>query len=120
MKTHPLPPDLNRLVCMLRALGNPARYRILAYLAQCPECIVADIVDQTPLAQSTVSQHLKVLREAGLIRGQIEGPAINYCLDRQALRWLGEELIRFADGLASGACCLNAAADPDDDAGCCS
>ncbi len=111
MKTHQLPPECKRLVQMLRALGNPARYRIIAYLAQCPQCIVADIVQQTPLAQSTVSQHLKVLREAGLIRGEIEGPAMNYCLDREALHWLGEQICQFADGLDEGMCHIDQNSD---------
>jgi ArsR family transcriptional regulator, arsenate/arsenite/antimonite-responsive transcriptional repressor len=118
MKTHNLTPDCNRMVHMLRALGNPARYCILAFLARCPQCIVADIVDQTPLAQSTVSQHLKVLRQAGFIRGEIEGPAMNYCLDRRALRWLGEALIRFADGLDPEACCAGPAATDADSSRC--
>jgi predicted transcriptional regulator len=60
---------------MLKALGNPIRFQIVEFLAQKKECITAEIVEATPLAQSTISQHLKVLREAGLIRGEIGGPA---------------------------------------------
>lgn len=103
MKSHELPADRKKLVGMMRALGSPARYKILEYLAACPNCIVADIVGRTPLAQSTVSQHLKVLREAGLIRGEIEGPAMNYCLNRKALVWLAEQLVKLADELEG--CC---------------
>jgi DNA-binding transcriptional ArsR family regulator len=103
MKFQNLPPRRDRLVTIMRALGNPARFKILEYLAACPGCIVADIVEQTPLAQSTVSQHLKVLRDAGLIRGEIEGPAMNYCLNREAFRWLADELRELADHVEN--CC---------------
>ncbi len=105
MKTHGLGPEQARLVAMLRALGNPARYRILECLVCCPECIVADIVHQTPLAQSTISQHLKVLREAGLIRGEIEGPAVKYCLDPAALSWLAVEVQKLANWAEREGCC---------------
>ena len=105
MKSQALPPDQDRLIAMLRALGNPARYRILECLVSCPDCIVADIVQQTPLAQSTISQHLKVLRQAGLIRGEIEGAAINYCLDPAALRWLADKLQKLAARAQDEGCC---------------
>ena len=77
-----------RLARMLKALGNPVRFRIMQYLAAHPECITGDIVAFTTLAQSTVSQHLKVLREAGLIAGEIEGPAICYGVNSAGLRFL--------------------------------
>jgi ArsR family transcriptional regulator len=87
--------DPKRLTKMLKALGNPIRFGIIEFLAQRKTCITADIVSATPLAQSTVSQHLKVLREAGLIRGEIEGPATCYCLDRENCRWLKEQIDRW-------------------------
>ena len=62
-----LSPEKQRLAKMLKALGNPQRFQIVEFLAQNSTCITGDIVRNTPLAQSTVSQHLKVLREAGLI-----------------------------------------------------
>ncbi len=77
-----------RLARMFKALGNPVRLAILKHLADCQRCICSDIVAALPLAQSTVSQHLKVLKEAGLIRGEIEGPATCYCIDPQGLAWL--------------------------------
>jgi ArsR family transcriptional regulator, arsenate/arsenite/antimonite-responsive transcriptional repressor len=77
-----------RLVAMFKALGNPIRFEIMKFLVTHPVCITNDIVDFLPLAQSTVSQHLKVLREAGLIHGEIEGPAINYCLHEKNILWL--------------------------------
>lgn len=84
--------DELRLAQMLKALGNPVRLWIMRYLIQNPMCITGDIVQATPLAQSTVSQHLKVLREAGLICGTVEGPAMNYCIDKANLAWLKAKL----------------------------
>ena len=84
--------DEVRLANMLKALGNPVRFQIMKTLAERQTCITQEIVESTPLAQSTVSQHLKVLREAGLIRGEIEGPATCYCLDPAGLRWLKEQI----------------------------
>lgn len=77
---------------MLKALGNPVRFHIVEYLAERQVCITNDIVRHTPLAQSTVSQHLKVLREAGLIEGEIEGPATCYCLNPAGIAWLKEQI----------------------------
>jgi ArsR family transcriptional regulator, arsenate/arsenite/antimonite-responsive transcriptional repressor len=83
-------PEKQRLAKMLKALGNPVRFQIVEFLARNQTCITNDIVKNTPLAQSTISQHLKVLREAGLIKGEIEGPATCYCLDPDGFRWLEE------------------------------
>ena len=76
-----------RLVAIFKALGNPTRFEILKYLVTHPNCITGDIVEFLPLAQATVSQHLKVLRESGLITGTIEGPAISYCLNEESIEW---------------------------------
>ena len=84
---------------MLKALGNPIRFQIVETLAERQMCITAEIVQTTPLAQSTVSQHLKVLKDAGLIRGEIEGPATCYCLDTKNLRWLKDRNRKLAAGL---------------------
>ncbi len=77
---------------MLKALGNPVRFQIVEFLAKNQMCITNDIVRNTPLAQSTISQHLKVLREAGLIQGAIEGPSTCYCLNPEGFQWLKERL----------------------------
>jgi ArsR family transcriptional regulator len=84
--------EKQRLAKMLKALGNPVRLQIVEFLAERQVCINNEIVKNTPLAQSTVSQHLKVLREAGLVRGEIEGPATCYCLDPEGIRWLKEQI----------------------------
>lgn len=91
-KQPPLSPDKQRLARMLKALGNPVRFQIVEFLARQRMCITAEIVKNTPLAQSTVSQHLKVLREAGLIQGELEGPATCYCLDPEGFRWLKRQI----------------------------
>lgn len=91
-KTPDVPVPTLRLVNMLKALGNPIRFQIIETLASRQMCITAEIVQTTPLAQSTVSQHLKVLKEAGLIRGEIEGPATCYCLDLENIRWLKDQI----------------------------
>lgn len=68
-----------------KALAHPARIRILEHLLEENRCICGRIVDIIPLAQSTVSQHLKVLKEAGLVKGEVEGRNTCYCADRQRL-----------------------------------
>lgn len=70
------------------AIAHPARVRILRILIQREACICGEIVDQLPLAQSTVSQHLKVLKESGLVQGEIEGPRVCYCVNPVALERL--------------------------------
>ena len=84
--------DEARLTAMLKALGNPVRFRMMKYLAERQVCITGDLVDFTELAQSTVSQHLKVLREAGLIEGEIEGPATCYCIHAEGLKFLKDRI----------------------------
>ena len=84
--------DETRLAAMLKALGNPIRFGMMQYMAENRMCITGDIVAFTSLAQSTVSQHLKVLREAGLIEGEIEGPAVCYCISAEGLRFLKTQI----------------------------
>jgi ArsR family transcriptional regulator len=79
--------EQQRLVAMFKALGNPHRFEIMKFLVTHPSCITGDIVEFLPIAQATVSQHLKVLREAGWISGVTEGPAISYCLDEESIAW---------------------------------
>jgi len=72
----------------LKALGHPVRLAIVRALAERSCCCCADVCSRLPLAQSTVSQHLKVLKECGLIRGEVDGPRICYCIEPRALRRL--------------------------------
>jgi ArsR family transcriptional regulator len=78
----------DELASLAKALGHPARVKILRLLARENKCICGEIVDGLNLAQSTVSQHLKMLKEAGLIQGEIDGPRICYCIEPRALRRL--------------------------------
>lgn len=79
------PPDDNALAAMAKALGHPARVAILRHLAHRDSCVTGDLVDQLPLAQSTISEHLRILREAGLIQGEIDGPRTRYCINQNGL-----------------------------------
>ncbi len=74
------------LAVLAKALGHPARVRILRFVIAQESCICGDIVEHLPLAQSTVSQHLKMLKQAGLIRGTIDGPRVCYCVEPKALQ----------------------------------
>ncbi len=72
--------ELQDLAEFARVISNPARLAILKYLAETKSCISGDISDHLPLSRTTVSQHLKELRDMGLIHGEIDGLKINYCL----------------------------------------
>ena len=78
----------NNLAVLAKALAHPARIAILDYLLKVDACICGDIVNELPLAQATISQHLKELKNAGLIKGNIEGNAICYCIDEKAFEIL--------------------------------
>lgn len=73
------------LARLAKALAHPARVAILRMLVRHEGCIVGDIVDELPLAQSTISQHLKQLKDAGLIRGEVDGPRVCYCVEPGAV-----------------------------------
>lgn len=76
------------LAALAKAIGHPARVQILRILVRRNACVCGDIVEELPLAQSTVSQHLKVLKDTGLIRGDVDGPRVCYCIEPRALRRL--------------------------------
>jgi ArsR family transcriptional regulator len=79
------PPDDETLAALAKAVGHPARLAILRLLANRETCVTGDVVAELPLAQSTVSEHLRILREAGLIQGEIDGPRTRYCIDADGL-----------------------------------
>jgi ArsR family transcriptional regulator len=87
-KTEHFTEKQNQIAILSKALGHPARVAIMEYLMSVDKCICGDIVNELPLAQPTVSQHLKELKNAGLIKGNIEGNAICYCIDESALETL--------------------------------
>lgn len=94
-KTDLFDAELAQQANLFKALSHPARIRILQFLADCSCCITGDISEELPLGRTTVNQHLKELKAAGLIQGTVEGVRTNYCLDPEGIRRLGE---RF-DGL---------------------
>ncbi len=97
----------NQLALLAKALGHPARIAIIDYLLKVDACICGDIVNELPLAQPTVSQHLKELKNAGLIQGNIEGNAICYCINENALNDLQQFFTSIATSLEkkkSGCC----------------
>lgn len=96
-----------RLAEVAKALSHPARIAILKRLAGETACVCGDIVEDLPLAQSTVSQHLKELKAAGLIRGTVDGPRSCYCLDAEACGRLLESLQNLLQNLRTSCC------DPD-------
>ncbi len=85
-KTESFTRAQNEIALLAKALGHPARIAIIQFLAERKTCVCGDIVDELPLSQSTVSQHLKELKRAGLIKGEIEGPSVCYCIDPHALQ----------------------------------
>ena len=85
---RPVAPRDERLAALARALGHPARVAIVRMLIGTGECVCGDIVSRLPLAQATVSQHLKVLKEAGLIRGTIDPPRVCYGIDPEVVHEL--------------------------------
>lgn len=79
-KTDNFTAEQNELATLAKALAHPARIAIIEYLIKVETCICGDIVNELPLAQPTISQHLKELKNAGLIKGNFEGTSICYCL----------------------------------------
>lgn len=71
----------NKLASLAKAIGHPARVAIIEYLLEHQTCICNDLVGELPLSQSTITQHLRELKQIGLIKGEVEGPKVNYCID---------------------------------------
>ena len=96
----------NRIANYAKALAHPARIAILKLLIQKKACICGDIVEELPLSQSTVSQHLKELKQAGLIKGDIEGAKVCYCIDEKEWRVAKERINQLFDSYkGAGNCC---------------
>lgn len=108
-KADSFEPELVQLADQMKALSHPARLMILEVLARRGTCICGDVVNELPLAQATVSRHLATLRDAGLIRGEIDGPRSCYCVDYDALQRLQEMFTSFFNALPSSStepqCC---------------
>lgn len=104
-KTEHFSERQNELATLAKALGHPARIAILDYLSTVDTCICGDIVKELPLAQPTVSQHLKELKNAGLIKGTIEGNAICYCIDENALQNLNDHINHISERITKRTTC---------------
>lgn len=96
-----------RMAALTKALGHPARIAILQILVRRDTCICGDITDQLPLAQSTVSQHLKALKEAGIVKGEIDGVRTCYCLNKEGVEELQRLLTPLFESLTDNQkeCC---------------
>ena len=103
-KTEQFDTDLATLAEFADALSHPARLQIIKFLASENKCICGDIVQVVPLAQSTVSQHLKALKEAGLVNGNIEGPCTCYCLNRESFDKMVELMNTFIGSIKGAEC----------------
>lgn len=107
-KADLFPDALASLAEQAKVLSHPARLAIVEHLAARDTCVCGEIVDALPLAQATVSQHLKVLKATGLVKGEVDGPRSCYCLDRDALAALRDDFAAFFDALvldAPATCC---------------
>lgn len=98
-KLELFPRDQQDLAALLKALSHPARLAILTYLAESKVCMSGDITRELPLSRTTVSQHLSELKEAGLIKGEISGSKVNYCLNTSKLKDLKRRFGKFMDQL---------------------
>jgi len=104
-KTDHYTEQQNQIATIAKALGHPARIAIIEYLMSVNQCICGDIVNELPLAQPTVSQHLRELKNAGVIKGEIEGNSICYCIDEKALVILKEYFGIIIAKLMKDKCC---------------
>lgn len=95
----------NEIAVMMKALGHPARVAIVEYLLSVDACICNDIVDELPLAQPTVSQHLKELKNAGIIKGEIDGTSICYCINPKAFEKIKLFVTQMSGNKNKQTCC---------------
>jgi len=84
---------------LFKALAHPARIQIIQFLAETKTCISGDISDELPLSRTTVNQHLKELKDIGLIQGNVEGVKTNYCLDYTRIEELKKIMTEFLNGI---------------------
>lgn len=104
-KTDSFTTTQNELAILAKAMGHPARIAIIEYLLKTESCICGDIVNELPLAQPTVSQHLKELKNAGLIKGNIEGTSICYCINEVGFNRLKSFFQNINEYLSTKECC---------------
>ena len=95
----------NELANVLKALGHPARVAIVEYLIQHKQCICGDIVNELPLSQATISQHLRELKQVGIIQGNIEGNSICYCLNPHVFEQITQFMEIVIESVTKNKCC---------------
>jgi predicted transcriptional regulator len=103
-KTEHFSAGQNELAILFKAIAHPARIAIIEYLLKTDTCICGDIVNELPLAQPTVSQHLKELKNAGIIKGTIEGTAICYCINETIFKKIENYFSVFNSQLKNKCC----------------
>ncbi len=96
-KTEIFSKQQNQISVIAKALGHPARVAILQHLFKTNSCICGDLVDEIGLAQPTISQHLKELKNAGIIKGNIEGTRVCYCIDQSNWTNIKDMFVQFLD-----------------------
>ncbi|MDH6252333.1 ArsR family transcriptional regulator [Chryseobacterium sp. H1D6B] len=104
-KTDHFTDHQNKIAVIAKALGHPARVAIIEYLLKVNTCITGDIVNELPLAQPTISQHLKELKNAGLIKGSIEGNSVCYCIDENTFEILKDYFSKIISTVTDQKCC---------------
>ncbi len=105
-KTDMFTAEQNQLAARLKALAHPARIAILQYIIKQNACICNDLVDELGLAQATISQHLKELKNIGIIKGNIEGTSVCYCIDDKVWKQVKTQLdVFFVKNISPPKCC---------------
>lgn len=105
IKTEQFTKEQNQLALLAKAIAHPARLAILEYLFKIKSCFCGEIVEEIGLAQATISQHLKALKDAGLINGNIDGTKVCYCIDTENFNNLSNILSKFFKSGSSKECC---------------
>ena len=105
IKTEQFTKEQNELALLAKAIAHPARLAILEYLFKIKSCFCGEIVEEIGLAQATISQHLKALKDAGLINGNIDGTKVCYCIDTENFNNLSNILSKFFKSGNSKECC---------------
>jgi ArsR family transcriptional regulator len=97
--------EQNNIAAIAKVLGHPARISILEFLIKLKSCVCGDLVKDIGLAQPTISQHLKELKKAGIIKGTIDGTSVCYCIDQENWENIKNTLGQFLNKNSTGSCC---------------
>jgi ArsR family transcriptional regulator len=104
-KTEIFTEEQNNIAAIAKVLGHPARISILEFLIKLKSCVCGDLVKDIGLAQPTISQHLKELKKAGVIKGTIDGTSVCYCIDQENWENIKNTLGQFLNKNSTGSCC---------------